>query len=1378
MRFFIFLFFITSYLYGDCSKYIGSVTINEVYKPSMTSMGDPFLEFATVDGTNIDENWTINVYSNDTKKTYNMSANSCDEDDDNDYKEIKLDDKDEIDLENGMSISLLDADGNYIDYLVMSENDVEGHYNDCDWEYDSDVSTKDIDWSKDSDTYREPDSTGDWKSENKSAMMSENNTKDCTSNDNSKKIYVDPNGDEANDGDSCDEAKYDTINKALDTIRDTTDGPYTVKVCTGDYNEFLDLNNSAFNGLTIRGSGRNVNLNTQEENGRKKDTMIDINSPDIEKITFYNINFIHDVSCNSCDGSDGKFIFDFKENANSASSSIKIGNIPTMSINTCPAFNFSSDNFAGHFAFSGFGNFKSSCEAVKLDKCEDSKESFSFSSMIFKFMSDKTDMFGFDFGSTNDVSKDCNISLENISLDMNKSSGIHFKERGDFNLDGFTFENSSDDDSKPALKIEKLSGTQYKFDHLNIDTSGVALDLNDLNEDINLTISNARLVSRLNHGLVLPTIKTATFNNIRILAKEQAMDLNISEDLNITDSRLKSNKCGFTLADGNPMFDGFHISSGDCKYSFRKTGGGIKDTAFIHNSSFGLKQTGDDTFPLDWGPEKTFDLNNSCFCPKQKDNFGAIYRPWANDDTKSFSADGNFWKYLPSGDTYNQKGFKDDHTLESCPHSEFIDACSKIGGFISYYKPKRDDNNISDSNMTDQKPDVTFDDINISSIDGTDETKLIDFNGTVCAKVIDNNSNSNMDWIKVFINDGNTTEITDFNSTFSTQNATVKFRWARNTYKVDTDCDDQLNTSEADSPNNFKIISDTNASFIAYTSLDDSNISDSNFTTKKVDKNIKFTIASIDDTNNSQYKEFNGTVCYEIYDIDNNSSWSKITFNDENTSDVNTTVDFTSKSANVKFKWKKNEDKNCSDSNFDGNISSLDKFAIIPTKFIINLSSKLKAGESYKLDINATDDNNNTTKSYTQHFSSNDKNLTLWFNSKVNGMELNTTYSFDIIEGNGSKDDFNISDVGEYLLKIIDTDYANIDANDTDEINRTIEGDITIQVTPYLFDLNVTTHEASTKTDWAYINQESNESNWSNKMNYTLLATLTAKNKQGEITKAFDKDEYSFDVKTTINFGLNMSSGDITKYYKQYNSNFDVSNNEFNTSKESFNDGISNIKLIYRVDKNISQAISPIRTNLKDFNLSNIGTADKNITKIDDNLTWYYSRLKIYPIISYSEDTVTNKFYITIYKENTKPKDKEIELNWYINNDDSITKFQDSDFTSSKNTNISNTTSPEHSVTVSNSSKNGKVNFKIKRNNGDDSDDAIIHTKIPRYFWYSRNKKDYSDINNSRCWEHTCSKYTYIRDKSGNNISTGKYTGGDIDVKDRNYTKKGIKVFR
>jgi len=549
-------------------------------------------------------------------------------------------------------------------------------------------------------------------------------------------------------------------------------------------------------------------------------------------------------------------------------------------------------------------------------------------------------------------------------------------------------------------------------------------------------------------------------------------------------------------------------------------------------------------------------------------------------------------------------------------------------------------------------------------------------------------------------------------------------------------------------------------------------INDKNISTKKSGDTFSIFIASLNDTKDN-YQKFSGTVCSCI---DNNSSTCfKNQFSDSNNSSQTAegnptfTINKAFKTTNIDIHWQKDADVTCSALVEDNSTNSTDNFAIIPTRFILELnSSTLRAGELYKLTIDATNSSNSTISSYEQTFAlnENDKNLSQFFNSKLNGLEFETTYPFEI-NGSGSKNDFKIDDVGQYLIKLVDTLYAIVDVDDTTLSERKIDGNISVLVTPHHFDLNITKHQVSTAQDWAYMAQDFKD------MNYTLEATLTAKNKQNITTSKFDKDEYAIDVNTTITFDTNLTDSEISKFYNQFDNNFNINTKEFNTSKESFNNGISSISLIYKIDKNTTTTLRPVRTNIKDINLPEYTDSEKNISSLDDNIIWYYSKLITYDVSTNADVTPTH-FFVLLYKENTK-NFQEVTLNWFKNSNDNSSITTGFSFTPSLNTNINNTTN--HIVDFIDYSQ-GRVDYNITK---DGNKKAIIHIAIPKYLWYNYGvDSDYNISSGSNCIQHPCSTYTYeVNSNNGNSISSGNYVGGTIPLKKvEKQIRFGVKVYR
>jgi len=551
------------------------------------------------------------------------------------------------------------------------------------------------------------------------------------------------------------------------------------------------------------------------------------------------------------------------------------------------------------------------------------------------------------------------------------------------------------------------------------------------------------------------------------------------------------------------------------------------------------------------------------------------------------------------------------------------------------------------------------------------------------------------------------------------------------------------------------------------------NINDRNISTKRSSQQFSIFIASLNETDDN-FEKFNGTVCSCI-DGDSSTCFKNLfvdSNNSEQTAQGNPTfnIDKSYKDVNIDIHWQNGVDLLCSDLVEDNNTKSTDNFAIIPTKFILDINdSNLKAGENYTLTIKATNSSGIIIPTYEQTFNidENDKNLSLFFNSKVDGLEFNKTYTFEI-NGSGYRDDFSIDDVGEYLIRMVDINYAFVDEDDTNLSDRKIDGNITVLVKPHHFDINITKHQISTLQDWGYMAQDFSD------MNYTLTADLSAKNKQDQTTIHFDKDEYARDINTTINFDTNMTDSEIVKFYNQFDTNFDIDKNEFNTSKDSFNDGISKISLVYKIDKIQTSKLRPIRTNIKDFDLPDLSDDEKQIESLNDDITWYYSKLITYDVITNKEVT-PNYFFVLLYKEDTK-NFKEVTLNWFKNEDDNSSITTGFGFTPSSNTIIDNTTN--HIVDFIDY-RDGKVDYNITR---DGDKKAIIHIAIPKYLWYNYGiDSEYNISSGSNCIQHPCSIYTYkkVEENSTHSISSGKYQGGKANVKAVGDIKRfGVKVFR
>jgi len=277
-----------------------------------------------------------------------------------------------------------------------------------------------------------------------------------------------------------------------------------------------------------------------------------------------------------------------------------------------------------------------------------------------------------------------------------------------------------------------------------------------------------------------------------------------------------------------------------------------------------------------------------------------------------------------------------------------------------------------------------------------------------------------------------------------------------------------------------------------------------------------------------------------------------------------------------------------------------------------------------------------------------------------------------------------------------------------------------------------------------------------------------AYNKQHEVTKHFDNNESAFNITTKVNFESNLSSEESDMLNVYDTAKFNASTNEFNTTKEVFEDGIGNISFVYKIDKNITTPHKAVKTKLNSLDLQDIGDADKKIIdQIDDNISWYYGKI-ITKDVETTQDKAPVDFNIIVYKE--KDLGEQLIVGWYRNKEDNITSFSDDSFKPYATRAMNETTNNTISDTTE---SNGSVSFAI----GNEESQAFIHINIPPYLWYSREGDSYAFGSGTDGTQHPYIHYRDITQEG--NISSGDYKGGDIKLDNRpTRTRTGIKVYR
>jgi len=1484
------LILFNAYLFAGCNDdLIGAFSLNEVYKKSSKTIvggSDPFVEIAKVDsGASFDDNWTVRIRSNDTTKDYELQA--CDGDD---YATVTLDDDDELDFENGMSISLVDADGNYIDYLVLQKNDVEGNLDECDYDYETELSFINHE-DEDRDIYRDPDKTGDWVYEETSgSYIGSSGDSACTENSTAETIYVNDDGDASDDDDTdCDNPNFNDVPSAIDKVRDSDDdGPFKVVVCEGSYDldtYSIDFNATNFDGFIFQGEDRKfVELNSSA------DVFMNVNSADIQKIYITGFNLNHQVSCDSsCDSS--KVIMGFTKNKDDSDSKITFGNMQIIKAGSgCSTSKYTTD-FGGAVKFSGVNDMQSDCTPFDIQGCDDDVDSFSFRAIGFKLTSDASDQYGLYF--SNDVSEKCDISIHNIKLDMGKSSGIRFNKLNDFDFAGFKFNNTGDDKDSFAFYAKELVGTSYTFENFDINASGQAFEFDTVNSDGNFTLNgdsnnHSIMISRNTHGLKIDELTNVTVANTDIYPdSDYAIYLTVSGDFNLTNSIIKSENGVFLEDDADvqkvTVNNASITTTDDDSTGALHFKGKIENGLNISNTYINSDYTGVYLYS-----EITGDLNitdTNIIATSNDEARGLYTRLAVNDNINLIRVNMESNK-----DTYRAEEKVDgDIVLDevNITSNAYYGLC-----FESTLKNLTIKN--SDINTTNQKSIVIYDTVDGDLIlDNTtilSKKESIYESGEITGNFIINNSDLNstdslsVSAKKAIDGDFNISSSSIYGSTYGmyiydtnivtnikdsniTSDSNYAFKTKSNDKLAisgscimasDYEYSLRLTTSDTDINNNcFKSTSvddlvyseDSGATFtnnswydwkdgdysnshnvndsdtqkcsigcypdeeedVNFTVCDsfrndDGNLDDLNISTKIIKTSFDLNISAVDDDNN--ITDFNGTVCYQIQDNNDESVWES----DEMNRSIIVTysgddVTFISKDAWMFIKWKKNtskDDVNCSEE-LDGNVTSKDHFAIKPKEFFINLSdSTVKAGSDFNLTFLAGYDENTPSSDYNETNEGDDASFSVTVKEQ-NPNAIDGVFDPDITSNvdfeDGKKDFTNITynEVGIVDINISEDNtscsqkYAGIDCDDkniTDYWNT----DDNISINPKIETLTITPHHFAVTVKSK--NFEDGLFTYVADSNLTLMSAvvdinITAQNENNDTTQNYNKDCYADDIKVDYNYTL--VDENLTNFLYKYrfsDSNSSDSSVDINDlvsddiDRSSFytdHNGSAIFEINYNFDRNRSNPINPFDIDITNFNVVDTNYSDvKGTGKDSANANFCWGRTQTDDIQTQKND-VNHTIVIEVYDDADTDYTKDFtenSLNWYQH--ENHNRVIDGNISAINATTSSTLENIVFSVDDIKDPDSGDVNITISN---DIEDTYYMHEHIQPWLWYTVDGygDDYNDSDGSSCSAHPCFKYTLDKDDDSddNSISSGEYLGGNAETNSTGETTRiGIKVYR
>ncbi len=537
------------------------------------------------------------------------------------------------------------------------------------------------------------------------------------------------------------------------------------------------------------------------------------------------------------------------------------------------------------------------------------------------------------------------------------------------------------------------------------------------------------------------------------------------------------------------------------------------------------------------------------------------------------------------------------------------------------------------------------------------------------------------------------------------------------------------------------------------------NINDRNISTKKVSQNFDLNIIALNEKNNA-LQEYKGSVQARIVQA---STCPK--GNDYLSSFVN--VDLLNKKDKITFNVTKAVKDARVQIKTDDNITcSSDNFAIRPISFNFTLPNKKRAGEDFNIDFKAENGvNYNETKGNSFEIETN-----ILKNECLKGSLHVETFSFE----NGEKEvSVNYNEVGDVNVRIHEihgSEFAKVDADDTNDENRLImEHNRTMTILTDHF--NITASFKNYYNDFTYLSRDLN-------MSAKLKLDITAKNRQNVTTKNYNDSCYAKSIDINI-LHSSVLSNNLDKILYIYSDENDINSTKVNITKSldinltnydkthfsTDDNGTAEVTFFINFDRDKTKTVSPFY-----FNITNINVTDKNDTKgtkeLDQNTFFYYGRVKTQDIRT-NKKSINNSLHVEVYKLG---KYRQSSLNWYVNEDDNNSTVTLKD----KKTFLFNSQNAYLADIGQKQIKNGTTEFTLSHNENSDFQ-SYIHLDIPEYLWYNK-YESYNKLEN--CSTHPCFKYEFFK-IDGNHIHSGDFSGSSVGF-DFNATnvKRGVKTFR
>jgi len=568
------------------------------------------------------------------------------------------------------------------------------------------------------------------------------------------------------------------------------------------------------------------------------------------------------------------------------------------------------------------------------------------------------------------------------------------------------------------------------------------------------------------------------------------------------------------------------------------------------------------------------------------------------------------------------------------------------------------------------------------------------------------------------------------------------------------------------------------------------------------DKNISTKIINTQfDLNITSQEDFNGTICIQIKSDTNESDWTKTKFTNSKIVTIeDSNVTFISQEAEIFLKYTEetnSSDVNCS-SPLDGTDNSIDKFAIRPKEFfILPSSSTINAGEEFNLSFISGYNSSSPSNDYNETNEDSNASFKVVISEIKNGCLVssfnpNITKDVNFTDGNKTFTNITYEEIGKVDVNIseeqisCDKRYSKIDCDDKNISSKwNTENELlitkkseTIKIIPHHFKVDIT---SSNKNGlFTYIANEVTN------INALVDVNITAQSENNNTTKNYNKTCYANNLNITFNYSNVDSELENFIYYDSNNNNiktntinsdisYDINSSYFKTDTN----GSAIFKIHYNFKRDKSKPINPFDINITKFSVEDSVDNSLKGNGIDSsNSNFCFGRVKVKDVRTSANKEIEHNIEIEVYDDsstNYTTEFKQNSLKWYRHkNHTNLNNGNISEINATLNTNLDNV---KFSISNTNNIKNGTIKITIPK---DKINNYTIHLKTQPWLWYIYKNfgDDYNDSIGSNCTEHPCFNFTRRNKNNDVDITSGYYYGGDIDVKDVNYTKQGLKVFR